>query len=177
MTEEQEKARQMIVKFGNGLLILGLLLGVFGVYFLFIGNETLRWPTVTGELINASVERHVSSDPNTPSATKRLETQYYVTLHYRYEVDGGPYFSSRYSFGNGRVVEGQYYQTQQEAQVQANQQYSSADAITVSYDPDDPSEAVFKPGWNLGTFAPLLIALFLGASGWFMRAVIRHASK
>ncbi|WP_309489623.1 hypothetical protein [Oceaniferula flava] len=41
MTEEQQKARRTIKKFGTALLVLGLCLGAFGIYFLITGNETL----------------------------------------------------------------------------------------------------------------------------------------
>ncbi|WP_425498303.1 DUF3592 domain-containing protein [Oceaniferula flava] len=128
-----------------------------------------------GKLVNVVVQSKIDHQPGVGGTARRLDTAYFIRLDYSYEVDGKPYFSSRYSLGNGNVVDSEYYDTQEEAEAQARKEYGEVQELTVFYDPDDPAEAVIKPGWNWGTFAPLLIGLFLIASGWLMRAIISRA--
>jgi len=174
MTQEQDKNLQTLLNFGNGLLILGLLLMAFGIYFLILGNQTVRWPSVTGELANVMVIRQLDTDPGASGAAKRLDTKYVLRLDYRYDVEGSTYFSSRVSIGSGSTASKEF-NTRKEAEEEARNTYKGVKELPVYYDPDNPSEAVLKPGWNLGTFVPSLIGLFLIACGWYFRLVIKRA--
>jgi len=174
MTQEQDKNLQFLLKFGNGLFILGLLLLAFGIYFLILGNQTLRWPSVTGELANVRVVRQLDTEPGASGAAKRLDTKYVLQLDYRYEVEGSTFFSSRVSIGRGSTASREF-NTREEAEEEARNTYKGIKELPVYYDPADPSEAVLKPGWNWGTFAPSLMGLFLTACGWYFRLVIKRA--
>lgn len=55
--------------------------------------------------------------------------------------------------------------------IKAASRYPKGGAVTVYYDPNDPSEAVLKAGLNRGTLAPLLMGLALGAAGGLFYAV------
>lgn len=174
MTKEQDKNLQILLKFGNGLLILGLLLVAFGIYFLILGNQTLRWTAVTGDLTNVMVVRLLDTNTGRTGAANSLDTRYILRLDYRYKVDGSTYFSSRYSIGKGDSASKSFY-TREKAEEVARKKYKGIKELTVYYDPDDPAEAVLKTGWNLGTFTPSLIGLFLIACGWYFRLVIKRA--
>lgn len=176
MDEAQVKAHKTLIKFANGLLILAGLLGSFGVYFLFVGNETQQWPSASGRLMNVALVTHIDSDPVVTRSTKRLEIEYFIRLDYSYEVNGQSYFSSRYSYGNGNVAS-DYFPSEEVARTEAQKTYGSVKDLTVFYDPEDPSESVLKPGWNLGTFVPVLMALFFAACGWFVRWALLKAQK
>lgn len=175
MTEEQLKTLRPIKKFGVVLVILGLICGAFGIYFLILGSQTLSWPSVTGKLVNVMVKSKIDSDPGSGGAARQLDTEYYFSLNYRYHVDGSTYSSSFYSFGNGHVASDKYYNTREEAEAQARKEYKGVKELPVYYDPEDPNKAVLKPGWNLGTIAPSLMSLFLLASGWLVCFIVNRA--
>lgn len=180
MSDDQERQAQKALKrlrhFGLGLGILGALFGVFGVYFLYVANEALAWSSVQGTVVKAEVNTDYSFQKAAAGGMQRATVYYDVAVNYTYEVDGQSYFSSRSSFGQGHAAS-QRFRERADAEAEAASRFPAGTAVTVHYDPNNPAEAVLKPGWNWGTLAPLLIGLFLGGSGWLFYAVGKSAKE
>jgi hypothetical protein len=175
MSDEKVQALKTLSRFGLGLGALGGLLSVFGIYFLFIANESLSWSSVEGSVVKAEVRTDVSLRNSATGATPNAHVEYYVSVNYTYDIEGNPYFSSRYSFGQGDRAS-RHYRERADAVAAAASRFPDGTAVTVHYDPKQPTEAVLATGWNWGTFAPLLIGIFLGGSGWLFYAVSRSAN-
>lgn len=174
MSDESVQALKTLSRFGLGLGALGGLLSVFGLYFLFIANESLSWPSVEGSVVQTEVRRDTRSKGSS-GATLNTYVEYYVSVNYTYDVEGNPYFASRYSLGQGDRVS-RRYKERSDAEAEAASRFPEGTTVTVHYDPKQPTEAVLAPGWNWGTFAPLLIGIFLGGSGWLFYAVSKSAN-
>jgi len=93
-----------------------------------------------------------------------------VSVHYTYNIEENPYFSSRYSLGQGDRVS-RRYKERSEAEAEATSRFPEGMTVTVYHDPKQPTEAVLATGWNWGTFVPLLMGIFLSGSGWLFYAV------
>ena len=174
MTDEQIQSLKSLFRFGLGLGALGGLLSVFGVYFLFIANQSLSWPSVEGSIVQTEVRRDTRSK-GSPGATLNTYVEYYVAINYTYDVEGNSYVASRYSLGQGDRVS-RIYKERSDAEAEAASRFPEGTTVTVYYDPKQPTEAVLATGWNWGTFAPLLMGIFLGGSGWLFYAVGRSAN-
>lgn len=176
MTDEKERAQRLLSRFGLGLAILGGIFSVFGVFFLFTTNESLSWTSVQGFVVNAEVKTHVSHRPNPAAKVPLRKMEYYVSVNYTYEVDDKPYFSSQYSFGEGDRAS-RFYTESSSAQEEAKRRFAPDSHLTVYYNPEKPTSAVLKPGWNWGTFVPLLLGLFFGGAGWLFYIVIKRSGE
>ena len=172
MTEEQVKARRTLSRFALGLGILGGVLAVFGIYFLYTANKSLAWSSVEGKVVRTEVQ--TERIKGAASARKSTVTRYYVSVAYMYAVEGKPYYSSRYSIGGGDNAS-DYYSERSVAEKEAANLFPAGSKLTVYYDPDDPSSAVLAPGWNWGAFTPLLLGIFFGGAGWFFYYVVKKA--
>lgn len=170
---QAQKASKIIRRFGLWLGVLGMPLIVFGIYYLYIGNETLSWSSVQGSVVKTDVNTDYSRQ-KTSGATFNTYVYYSVSVTYRYEVDGQRYSSSRYSFGEGDAASWRFRE-RSDAEAEAASRFPAGAVVTVHYDPENPTEAVLKPGWNWGTLTPLLIGLFLAGSGWLFYAVGKSA--
>ncbi|WPL13115.1 DUF3592 domain-containing protein [Thiorhodovibrio litoralis] len=174
-TKQQDlKAHKTLRLFGLGVGALGALLIVFGIYFLFIANETLSWSSAEGSVLNAEVSTHVSLTKNPAGAARNTYVEYYVSVQYTYDVEGDSYTSSRYSLGQGERAS-RLYGARAEAEAEAASRFPQGAAVTVYFDPKNPTDAVLKTGWNWGTFVPVLMGLFLGGTGWLFYAVGKSA--
>lgn len=168
--EKNAHSLKILIRFGLGLGALGALLIVFGIYFLYIGNESLSWSSVEGSVVTAEARTDVSFRKSAAAAAPNARVGYYVSVNYTYSVAGTPYFSSRYSLGQGDRV-GPSHPARSDAEAEAASRFPAGTPITVHYNPKRPTEAVLETGWNWGTFVPLLLGLFLGGSGWLFYAV------
>jgi hypothetical protein len=174
MPDEKVQALKTLSRFGLGLGALGGLLSVFGIYFLFTANESFSWPSVEGSIVQTEVRKDVRSK-GSPGATLNTYVEYYVSIHYTYDVKGNSYVASRYSLGQGDRV-GRTYKERSDAEAEAASRFPEGTTVTVHYDPKQPTEAVLATGWNWGTFVPLLMGIFFGGSGWLFYAVGRSAN-
>lgn len=173
MTEEQVQARKTLSRFAYGLGILGGVLAVFGIYFLFISNESLSWSSVEGIVVSTEINNHVTNRPNPASAAPSTFVEYYISVSYKYEVEGESYFSSSYSLGEGDRAS-RFYSERSLAEEAATELFPAGSSLTVYYDPKMPSSALLAPGWNWGTFVPLLLGIFFGGAGWFVYSLIKE---
>lgn len=174
MSDEKVQALKTLSRFGIGLGALGGLLSVFGVYFLLTANESLSWPSVEGTIVQTEVRRDTRSRKGSAEPTLNTDVEYYVSVNYTYDVEGNSYVASRYSLGQGDQVS-RRYKERSDAEAEAASRFPEGTTVTVHYDPEQPTEAVLAPGWNWGTFAPLLMGIFLGGSGWLFYAVSKSA--
>ena len=172
MTEDNVQALKTLSIFARGLYILGGLFGAFGIYFLFSANESLAWSSVEGSVVKTQVLTEVLR--GTVSSTYTRPPEYYVSVQYTYDVEGSPYFSSRYSLGGGDRAS-DLYGEHSDAETEATDRFPVGAPLTVHYDPKEPTSAVLAPGWNWGTFVPLLIGIFLGGSGWLFDIAVKTA--
>ncbi len=140
--------------------VIVTLLGIVGVAILAFGFNDVQqawvsrsWPHVQGTVVSYSVEQRKSTDSD-----NRVKTYYYPHIVYRYQVNEQNYSGNRIAFGDagGNSPGYGYFQEQN---------------VTVYYSPDDPSQAVLRPGemqtpwWVLGIgvcFAGLGIPSALG---------------
>lgn len=174
MTDEKTQSLKVLSRFALGLGVLGGLLIIFGLYFLFISNESLAWSSVEGAVVNTQVNSHVSRTANPAGGVANSLVEYYVSVDYTYEVEGSPYFSSRYSLGEGDRAS-PLYSERVLAEQEATARFPADSRLTVYYDPDMPTSAVLAPGWNWGTFVPLLLGIFLGGSAWLFHYTVSKA--
>ncbi|MDZ7639037.1 MAG: DUF3592 domain-containing protein [Bryobacterales bacterium] len=153
--------RKLLIWLGGGALAAAVPLLLFGIWFLYSGMESSRWPTVTGEVVDTRIR--VWSSVNARYRRDLRHRRYYPQVEYRYVVDGKEYRSRRYSLGE----EHPDFAERAEA-VEAGQAFRAGSAVQVSYDPGDPSSAVLAAGTQTGTWVPLLLAIPLGAAGLFL---------
>ena len=175
MSDEKLQALKVLSRFGLGLGAIGGLLSVFGIYFLFIANESLSWSSVEGSVVQAEVRTDVSFRPTSAGATPSAQVEYYVSVNYTYDVEGNSFFSSRYSLGQGDRAS-RHYRERADAAAEAASSFPDGTVVTVHYDPKQPTEAVLVTSWNWGTFVPLLMGIFFGGSGWLFYAVGRSTN-
>jgi hypothetical protein len=139
---------------------------VFGIGFIATGRTTASWPSVEGSLVGP----RVTWSGGVRDGGAR---QWYVELHYRYEVEGTAYRSRRFSLGDGTRATG-LWGSEDEARATARE-YRAGQPLTVYYDPGDPSSAVLEPGLSLGVFAPVIIGSMLTALAvWVLRRIRRQ---
>lgn len=169
--EKKANPLKILSRFGLGLGAIGGLLIVFGIYFLYIGNESLSWSSAEGSVVNAEVRTDVSLRNRAAGVASNARVAYYVSVKYTYNVEGTPYFSSRYSLGEGDRVGGRSHPERSDAEAEAASRFPKGTPVSVYYNPKRPTEAVLETGWNWGTFVPLLLGLFLGGAGWLFYAV------
>ena len=172
MSEENLQALRVLTRFAAGLGALGGLLSIFGIYFLFAANESLSWTAVEGSVVETQVKTHRQANPANTAPTGLVE--YYVSVHYAYQVSGDSYVSSRYSLGEGDRAS-RFYAERSSAETEATERFPEGSRLTVYYDPKTPTSAILSPGWNWGTFVPLLLGIFFSGSGWFIYSSVRAA--
>jgi hypothetical protein len=139
-------------------LVSGSALLMFGLIFLKDAYASQSWPIAQGTVNRVNINRDRATDSSTPTY------DYTYTVVYGYEVDGNRYQGDRYSLGDGSTAS-RTYRERQEAIAAAEDHYSIGQPIDVYYDPNSPTEAVLKPGANIGTFVPAIFGTVLGASG------------
>jgi hypothetical protein len=148
---------------GLGVLALG-----FGVYMLNVARQSASWPSAEGQIEAVKVEKTTTSRRSSSSSTstaRQKKTRYHVSLVYSYDVDGQIHESSRYSIGQGSRVSKKY--RKRDDATQAARAYTKGDAITVHYNPADPSEAVIRAGVTGASWVPFVFGLlFAGVGGY-----------
>jgi hypothetical protein len=88
-------------------------------------------------------------------------------------VGGVQYRSDNMGFGSNDFLGDSLYRTREEAERTASL-YRVGDAVSMSYDPQDPTRAVLKTGINVGHIATAVFGLALIAVGVFaFRSLMR----
>ncbi len=142
-------------------LILALLCIWTGISLWQDGHASVNWPSTNGKIVISKVD--VTNKRNRKGGGSK--TSYYVEVEYEYVVKRVTYRGSRISFGaspGGWGDEGQA-----EADKMLSTRYRIMKNVRVSYDPDDPSNSVLKPGPGIehGPSLTLGLLLLLAAMG------------
>lgn len=123
----------------QGFLILSILCFPFAIWFLasirrdvLLSRLSQTWPTVPGVLLDRKTEKRIS----------RSGVSYIVSLKYTYEVGGRKYQGEQLAFAPSRIDSGDTLD-------RLLQKYVANAAITVHYNPADPTDAVLETGEEL----------------------------
>lgn len=141
------------------LLLIGLLLAGFGVYFIYEANSSKSWNQVAGTVAKTKIVRKTSRSGN--SGTYR--TEYNVNIKYQYQVDGVTYNKTRFSLGTGDTVKGGFSNREDAQKWLDESPYHSGRPVTVYVKPGDTQESVLSSGINIGTIVPLIMGIFFMA--------------
>jgi len=124
---------------------------IFGVFIiisaLFSTNEaieSLSWPKVNAELGVCKVSTHSVGNIGSES--------YYPTIQYSFDVDGKTYHGNNYSWG-----ERTYSRSIVEKII--NNIQSNKDNFRISYNPNNPTMSVLRPGINEVHYVRALVGL------------------
>jgi hypothetical protein len=117
------------------VVLAGVAAAYIGVETMRAARESLTWPAVDGRVIRTSIQTERSSRD---SATAGSVT-YRPVVVYAFSVNGATHEGQRVSFGE--------YATADEADARrVVEEYSVGRTVRVYYQPDDPGQAVLRPG-------------------------------
>ncbi len=162
-----------MTKVYKGLMILGLLMIGFGVYFIAVAMASKSWDQVEGTIINTRIPATLS---NTGSATQR-HLVYRIEITYAYDVDGKTYENSRFSLGTGNTVEGGFNEKSEARKWLKTFDYSSGKKVTVFVKSGEPETTVISSGINIGTIMPILLGLLFFFLGFLLHKFIPPVVK
>lgn len=149
----------------GGLVLLGLATTVFGIYFIFYGNDAASWPETQGVVVSAEVATRTplrgTGGARSLGQRQRMR-QFYPSITYRWTVNGQAYTGSRYQVGAN--AESYYVAEREKAQAEVAK-FPPGRAIPVFYDPADPSAAVLVRDVSAGVYVPLPLGLVMLALG------------
>jgi hypothetical protein len=122
-----------------------IVIGLFGIVMgsILTGREWLihatasaseGWPTVPGRVLETRI------DVSTSRTRTRTRTTYELRVVYEYTVDGQTYQADRVRAGGLR------WHDDRGAALFAQLTYGVGTTVIVSYNPDDPGDAVLQPG-------------------------------
>jgi len=155
------------------LVLVGLALLVFGVFFVQEGFASRNWDRVEAEVITISVETDFNN--STSSNTRRVDG-YYAVVTYAYEYDDDRYINDRFSLGRGPTAT-RNYDTREEAREAAEDDYPIGSDLDIYVNPDDPESTVIQAGADWTTFVPLILGAFFLPGGLLFLWVGRRARQ
>lgn len=138
------------------LIVLGLAMACFGIYFIVLGYEAKGWVETEGRVVSTRVR--VDTDIASKTTTRR--NRYFPSITYRWTVDGTTYTASRYRLGETH----EKYSERSEARAVAAK-FPAGSAVSVYYDEDHPDSAVLEPKLSVGVFVPLPLGLLFMTLG------------
>jgi chitodextrinase len=160
-------------KVAKGLMLFGVLLLGFGIYFVTTALASTSWDQVQGKIISTRIPAGLS---NTGSSTQR-HLVYRVEATYQYEVNGKTYENNYFSLGSGFTVEGGFNNKADAREWLKNSEYSTGKQVTVYVKPDEPETTVLSAGINIGTIVPIIMGLVFLALGYFLNKYIPPGTK
>ena len=121
------------------------------------------WPKTQGRILQSGTEQFQSrtgtgSDSGSRAGTR---TMYRQRITYSYAVKGVGYTSDRVDFG--ARTKG----TVESLESDVVKRYAPGSAVTVYYDPKNPSQAVLDPGVRMWWLLWICVAGFTAAAYWF----------
>ncbi|WP_299460459.1 DUF3592 domain-containing protein [uncultured Gimesia sp.] len=153
-----------------GCLLFGAYLTQCGLHSLAAAIDSKSWPVTDGVVTRSSVKTFVTEVREKGRVVpNRQSRSYSPEVEYRYTVDGLELTGTRVSVEDASIG------TKDSAQAIVDQ-YPVHKAVQVSYQPQQPANAVLEPGNWLGTYrwflpgaAFLLIPLLILRAIWFYR--------
>ena len=149
-----------ICTLGGGALV------AWALFNLDQGRASRHWPTAEGTIRSSRVVEVRSLSRSTGSPTLR----YHPEVVFAYRVDGVRYVGHRISFRDD------HFGRRPPAERIAAR-YPRGATVPVSYDPDDPEQAVLEPVYDWSTYIPLAIGLFFVAGGFYLLRQERRLSQ
>ena len=145
------------------VVLLGLSMAGFGVYFITLGNEARNWPAVEGEVISTRIFIDISIATTTgiTESQRERERRYYPSVTYQWSVDGRVYTGSRYRLSDTY----EKFKTRAAAVVAASR-FKTGAPVRVYYDPAHPDQAVLETAVSAGVHVPLWLGLLIFVMGW-----------
>jgi len=139
-------------------MLTGGLTLLLGLNEMIAAQKSAKWPAVPGTVKSSGVEWSNDGDSHDADSA-------YAKVIYTYRLDGDLHTSDK-------VLYGDYGSGDSSHADSIASQYKPGQAVTVYYDPADPSTAVLKPGINGGClFLPVFGGVFLLvglALAWFL---------
>lgn len=154
---------------GIGLSVIGLAMLLFGIYFIFLGDEVGRWPSTEGTIVDTRIR--IWSPVRATFEEQRLKgdtKEYYPEIEYQWTVDGVTYDGRRYKIGTTHRT----YRDRDDAR-EAARRFIAGAPITVYYDPHAPSQAVIDTSKD---WFALLVPSVLGLLFLIVGPALVHAA-
>ncbi|MBA4384612.1 MAG: hypothetical protein C0410_07740 [Anaerolinea sp.] len=124
-----------------------LILGGFGLFLFWATTKHINrcktvagWSKTNGTVDRATVEEHKSQRYNRTLRTGYRRTLYEPKIEYSYSVMGSIFHSGAYQNFNGV-----YHETSEEKAAEIVAAYPAGKSVTVTYDPNNPSDAYLLP--------------------------------
>lgn len=155
------------------LIVAGIAMGAFGIWFIGTSTEARSWPAVEGRVLSTTVKVSIMQTPRSTGKARENPREYYPVIRYSWIVDGIEYTGERYRLGTTH----EKYKKREQAQAAAAR-FAVGSPITVYYDPADPGEAVLETAISPAVYVPLILGLvFLGTGGllWRYRQAVTAA--
>ena len=143
----------MIQLFGVAFLGLGVVAGFFLTRSLLKALQSNSWPKTSGKILQAGLKRVEVSDN---SREGHAATQ--VDYSYTYTVGDKKFTGSRVTFSDRMVKTGGSLHA-------LINELRDGDDVRVSYDPEDPSTSVLKPGPSIYNFTPFITVFLILSVG------------
>jgi hypothetical protein len=141
------------------LAVLGVIAFGFGAWGAYNGQQTLKWPRVEAEIVDAKLTRHERETRD----VQRPDRWTTFTVRYLYRVDGKTYL------GGGTEPYDFNMQNSAGAKKMADA-YPVGMKTTVAYNPTNVSESYLMPGPS--SFS--LVLLGIGAVFWLVALLARR---
>lgn len=131
--------------------LLGLLLLTTAIEHLLTAHDSRNWPTADGEIKSVEVVE-VESDGMTRAASEPERPSYSLEVQYAYNVNGEQFQGSRIT------VEDMNSNDPAPARKLA-MEFAVGQTVPVHYDPNDPQQALLRPGEYGGTIPSLIMGI------------------
>lgn len=144
-----------LIVFSVIFLVVGIGILLWGITTSQTALRSQQWPTVPGTVTAAQVKTSTSRS----STTRRTTTHYSGHITYIYRVNGQDFTATQVSFAD-------YSSSDRQHASEIVNRYPAGRAVTVSYNPQNPAQAVLEPGFGTGLYIPLGIGtVFILAGG------------
>ncbi len=144
------------------LLLLALAMFAAGIFLMVWGGSEIldaykskSWPTTEGTVTSSYVHKR-----DRPTSDKNKQPTYHPKISYEYTVEGKRYTCEKIRFADNTSGS-------RDRARRITDEYFAGKTVTVYYNPEDPGNAVLKPGFVFTTFIP-----FLGGLAFFFAGIL-----
>lgn len=163
---DNEKKKKVRQKIGLGIFVLaGIILCVFGVYYLKKSFDSLSWDNVDGKIISSQI---IKSETHVGRGSGSI--YYSLNITYEYIVSGSRYAGDRIRIVNFDTGIKNYLQNIQS-------RFCTGITTKVFYDPKNPQNSVLEPGFNIGNSILFLLGLFFIVVGILLYFIGKPKSR
>ena len=140
--------KKFVNRFFMVFIAIGVVIAIRGVGTVIDALRSTDWPPTEGSVTASGVD--MQNDTDTERRTRAL--RYSPAVSYSYDVDGTTYSSDLLGFVR-------LWTDDESGAHRIARRYPVGQAVTVYYDPGDPSRAVLDPGVSLNSMLTLLFGL------------------